>query len=120
MQESRRSFLHGSAALGACALFPAASLLSQQPHRGMPDPPQAAGPSETEQPVTRPKIDPRAIMQQHEKDFRDSLNELYEKVRELKAQADNTPTSEIFSVKIYDETKEIEKLAKQLRNRAKN
>lgn len=86
----------------------------------MPDPPQPAGPSETEQPVSGPRIDPRAIMQRHEKDFRESLNELYEKVRELKTQADNTPTSEIFSVKIYDETKEIEKLAKQVRSRARN
>jgi hypothetical protein len=117
MLKSRRQFLHGSAALAGCAL--AAPLLAQQVEHGMPLPPQHSGPSETEQPEA-PKFNPRLIMQQHEKDFREKLDELFRKVQELKKEVDSTPTAEIFSVKIYMETKGIESLAKQLKKLAKS
>jgi len=120
MPETRRQFLQGGAVLSAGALFFALRPGAQQPHRGMPDPPQPAGPSETEQPVTAPKFDPRLIMEEHEKNFRKKLEEIYEKVRELKKEADDTPTAEIFSVRICKETKEIESLAKQLKKLAKS
>jgi len=118
VSRTRRQFLCGSAALATAAL--ALPLLAQQVQHGMPVPPQPAGPSETEQPATAPKFDPLLIMEEHEKDFRKKLEEIYEKVHELKMEADATPTADIFSVKIYKQTKEIESLAKQLKKLAKS
>jgi hypothetical protein len=118
MLETRREFLHVSAAFAVCAIT--VPLSAQQVEHGMPIPPQHLGPSDTEQPATTPKLDPRMIMQEHEKDFREKLDELYAKVQELKKDADSTPTADIFSVKIYKQTKEIETLAKQLKKLAKS
>jgi hypothetical protein len=42
------------------------------------------------------------------------------KVRDLKTQVDASHPSEIFSVVIFKQTQEIEKLAKQLKNYAKS
>jgi hypothetical protein len=40
-------------------------------------------------------------------------------VRDLKLQLDQIHTSEIFSLAVFKQTQEIEKLAKQLKNHAK-
>jgi hypothetical protein len=44
---------------------------------------------------------------------------LFTKVRDLKLQLDQIHTSEIFSIAVFKQTQEIEKLAKQLKNHAK-
>ena len=47
-------------------------------------------------------------------------NSLFERVSELKQDTDAMHTAEIFSVKVYKQTGEIEHLAKKLRNLAKS
>jgi hypothetical protein len=120
MLKTRRTFLQWLAPLAASTLVLAARLPAQRPNRGMPNPPAPADPSETLQENSGPHLDRRLIVQQHEKDFREALGYLYDLVRELKLEVENTPTSQIFSVKIYKETQEIEKLAKRLKSRAKS
>ena len=44
---------------------------------------------------------------------------LFAKVSDLRLQVDALHTSDIFSIAIFKETQEIEKLAKQLKNYAK-
>jgi hypothetical protein len=58
-------------------------------------------------------------LQQHEKDFRESLAKLSERVQELKAEVEQLHCSDIFSVKIYKQASDIEHLAKQLKTLAK-
>jgi hypothetical protein len=120
MLETRREFLHCSAAMAACALSCAVPLAGQQIVNGMPVPPSHDGPPETTEPATPPRPDPKLIMEEHEKNFREDLDQLFEKVQALKLEADKTPSEQIFSVKIYKQTKEIEKLAKELRHNAKD
>ena len=45
--------------------------------------------------------------------------QLFSKVRDLKFQVDALHTSDIFSIAIFKETQEIEKLAKQLKSYAR-
>jgi hypothetical protein len=61
-----------------------------------------------------------ALLQQHEREFRESLASLSERVNELKEEVAELHSSSIFSVKIYKQSSEIERLAKQLKNLAKS
>ncbi len=45
--------------------------------------------------------------------------QLFAKVRDLKLQVDALRSSDIFSIAIFKETQEIEKLAKQLKSYAR-
>jgi hypothetical protein len=47
------------------------------------------------------------------------MAQLFAKVRDLKLQVDALHSSNIFSIAIFKQTQEIEKLAKQLKNYAK-
>ena len=62
----------------------------------------------------------RALLQQHEREFRESLASLSERVNELKEEVAELHSSSIFSVKIYKQSSEIARLAKQLKNLAKS
>jgi cell division protein FtsN len=86
----------------------------------MPSPPE---PAETEPHAansTGRTPSQRAVLLQHERDFRESLTSLSERVNELKAEVAELHSSDIFSVKIYKQSSEIERLAKQLKNLAKS
>ena len=118
MEELRRQFLRSAGGLlGAVAW--GIRLNAGPQARKMPTPPQ---PAESQSSIpdtagTRPSK--RAILEQHEREFRDSLAALFERVSELKYDVDQLHSSDIFSVKIYKQTGEIEHLAKQLRTLAK-
>jgi len=88
-----------------------------EPRRRTPvDPPE---PAEKQTPSGS---DPNAVMAQRhsqEKEVRQTLDELFVRVRDLKAELDHTPTAEVFSVDIFKRTQEIEKLAKRLKAYAK-
>ncbi len=47
------------------------------------------------------------------------MAQLFVKVRDLKLQVDALHPSDVFSIAIFKQTQEIEKLAKQLKNYAK-
>jgi len=61
----------------------------------------------------------RAQLKLNEKEFRESLASLYDRVGELKQDVETTHTADVFSLKIYKQTGEIEHLAKKLRSLAK-
>jgi len=58
----------------------------------------------------------RARLQQQEKEFRQTLERLFVRVGDLKGQVQGLNGSDIFSVSVFKQTQEIEKLAKQLKN----
>ena len=119
MRNLRRQFLWctgATFAAGICGI--ASSALPQS--RKMPSPPQ---PAETEPHAARSTgrtSSQRALLQQHEREFRESLASLSERVNELKEEVAELHSSSIFSVKIYKQSSEIERLAKQLKNLAKS
>lgn len=124
MAEARRKFL--TTIGGAAGCFVALRGLAQEPKKKdspMPDPPK---PAETLNPAEAaaaarqdPQIAKRAMLLQNEKEFRAGVNRLHQLVSELKEDLDKTATTDVFSVQMYKKTEEIEKLAKQLKGKAR-
>ena len=119
MIDSRRSFLFSVAVAG---MFTA---LQQQPPtpirpraEPMPEHPEPAQKLPTAQQRKSNANNPAALVA-HEKELRAATDQLLIRVQEFRAQLDGTHTAEVFSVSMYKQTEDIEKLAKLLRNRAK-
>ncbi len=119
MRQPRREFLFFGGIIFAGAMC-GARLNAYGQSRKMPNPPPPAETNPTMSGTTSNRVPQRAILQQHEKEFRESLATLFERVNELKVEVEELHSADIFSVKIYKQTSEIEHLAKQLKNLARN
>jgi len=118
MMELRRSFLRLLAAALAGSVG-GGSLAFQEKRRSMPEPPTPAAPEETRREAGDPQASQRAQLKLNEKEFRESLAHLYDRVRELRQDLESLHTADIFSVKVYKQTDEIEHLAKRLKSLAR-
>jgi len=61
----------------------------------------------------------KRILEENEKDIKKKVEKLYELAVELKAEVDKTDSSKVLSLAMLKKTEEIEKLAKDIRNRSK-
>ena len=89
--------------------------------RGFPDPPEPAGkqnPAAATPDNTGHQSAKRAL-QENEREFRAGVERLYQLTNELHDEVQKTPTSEILSIRMYKKTEEIERLAKQIKSKAK-
>ncbi len=122
MRETRRGFLASVAVLGSCMAAGNGWLATQEKHRGMPDPPPPAvppGPNGA-QSGGAPSANQRALQRvQSERDFRAGVERLYELTSELRDEVQRTPTADVLSVGMYKRMEAIEKLAKQLKGKAR-
>jgi hypothetical protein len=119
MLDSRRSFLAAATSAGVFAF------LQQQPptpirprSEPMPEHPEPAQKLPSGQPGKARTDNPAALIA-HEKELRETTDRLLIKLQEFRAQLDGTHTAEVFSVNLYKQTEDIEKLAKLLRTRAR-
>ena len=119
MRQLRREFLFFGGVVFSGAMC-GVQLTASGQSRKMPNPPPPAETTPTMSDSTGNRAPQRAILQQHEKEFRESLATLFARVNELKVEVEELHSADIFSVKIYKQTSEIEHLAKQLRNLARN
>jgi hypothetical protein len=123
MRETRRGFLASVAVLGSCLAAGNALLATQsKKHSGMPSPPtQAVPPVPLGQSTPTPgqQTARKALLLQNEKEFRAGVERLYELTGELRDEVQKTSTTDVLSVGMYKKTEEIEKLAKQLKGKAK-
>ena len=121
MLDSRRRFLKNLAGLSSSFLLFQSSPPIPAPRRRVPvDPPPPAEKQETDNPVDTSRTAKRAQLQAQEKQFRETMARLFTKVSDLKLQVDALHPAEVFSVTIFKQTQEIEKLAKQLKTYAKS
>jgi uncharacterized membrane protein YccC len=67
--------------------------------RKMPSPPEAAETTPTASSNAGSRASQRALLQQHEKGFRESLAKLSERVQELKAEIEQLHSSDIFPLR---------------------
>jgi hypothetical protein len=122
MEETRRRFLMALAAAASCSVVAESTVFAQQrKDNPFPTPPASA---ETQNPAEAaanadPQSARRAALKQDEKEFRAGVSRLYQLAGELKQEVDKTLTTEVFSVKMYKKTEEIEKVAKMLKGKAK-
>ena len=117
MRQARRDFLRVLTAAGSLAM--SGAILNAQGRHKFPDPPQPAEQGDVGAAPINTQSAQRAQLKLNEKEFRESLASLYDRVIALKQDVDGTRTSNVFSVKVYKETGEIEHLAKKLRSLAK-
>jgi hypothetical protein len=86
-----------------------------------PKPPTPGDPQERDKNADAP--DPQTVnrtsMRQNEKEFRAGVERLYQLSSELREEMQKTPTTNVLSVRMYKKTEEIEKLAKQLKRKAR-
>ncbi len=67
----------------------------------------------------RPKFDPKLILAANQKEIKKNVEKLYDLASELKAEVEKTDSVLVLSVAMLRKTDEIEKLAKEIRSRAK-
>ena len=66
-----------------------------------------------------PKINPRPLLEANQKEIKKSVERLYDLASELKAEVEKTDSVRVLSVAMLRKTDEIEKLAREIRSRAK-
>jgi hypothetical protein len=122
MREMRRRIVIGLAvgiflATSAESLFAQRHVrhpnLQQQPYH-----PPVTGIGKDAAPL-EPKSARAAMLLQNEKEFREGVEQLSVLVNELKEEVEKTQTPDVLSVKMYKKAHEIEKLAKQIKNKVK-
>jgi hypothetical protein len=123
MEKTRRSFLITLAGAASCSGAASGSVIAQvRKSNPFPSPPPSAetqNPAEEAAAKTDPQSAKRAALREDEKIFREDVDRLYQLASALKQEVDKTPTSDVFSVQMYRKTEEIEKVAKQLKAKAK-
>jgi len=115
MNTGRRYFLTGIAA----ALAGTPALLSAGQGRSpdnshIPQIPDAAGPEDVPLP---PRADPKVQLKEDQKELRRDVDRLVQMVKDLKDESDKTPEADVLSLSLVKKAEDIEKLARQIRDR---
>ncbi len=112
--ESRRRFLRTAIAVGVpagiLAFVPGVQARTRRPQ----NPPQ-----QKDDETRPPKIDPKLILEANQKEIKKNVEKLYDLAAELKAEVEKTDSVQVLSLAMLRKTEEIEKLAKDIRSRAK-
>jgi hypothetical protein len=112
--KSRRKFLHATIAVGVpagiLALLPGVQARAKHPQN--PQQPK----DEDSHP---PKIDPKLILEANQKEIKKNVEKLYDLASDLKAEVEKTDSVQVLSMAMLRKTEEIEKLAREIRSRAK-
>jgi len=66
-----------------------------------------------------PKTDTKAILESNQKDIKKNVERLFQLASELKTEVEKTDSVLVLSLALLKKTEEIEKLAKDIRSRAK-
>jgi hypothetical protein len=112
--KSRRKFLTNMIAAGMpagiLALLPAAQLPGARPQN-----PQ----QQKDDDANAPKMDPKLILEANQKEIKKNVEKLYDLASELKAEVEKTDSVHVLSMAMLRKADEIEKLAKEIKSRAK-
>ena len=112
--EVRRNFLTRIVSVvvpaGILAFLPSAQARAKPPQN--PQLPKEEDPN-------APKPDPKLILEANQKEIKKNVEKLYDLASELKAEVEKTDSVHVLSVAMLRKTDEIERLAKEIRSRAK-
>jgi hypothetical protein len=111
MKNSRRRFVIALCAVGVPLGALARTQVAQAPTR----PTQR----EKEDDPNTPKLDTKAILEANEKGIKKNVERLFQLASELKTEVEKTDSVLVLSLPMLKKTEEIEKLAKEIRIRAK-
>ena len=113
--DSRRKFLKLTIAVG----FPAGMLALLPAYRAAAQRQSTQQQREKEDEMRPPKPDPKLILEANQKEIKKNVEKLYELASELKAEVEKTDSVQVLSLALVRKTEEIERLAKEIRSRAK-
>ena len=118
MSDTRRRFLTALAGTGALALLRAGILSGQAKPSGRPATSDPSIEPESSDP-TPAKSSTKALLEANEKDIKKNIEKLYQLASDLKTEVEKTNSSQILSLALVKEAEEIEKLAHDIKSRAK-
>lgn len=117
MTDNRRSFLTGLAGT-TLIMMPAAFLSGQAKPTGRPKPTDPSQEPESTDPAPA-KSPAKAVLEANEKDIKKNIEKLYQLATDLKAEIEKTDSSQFLSLAMVKKAEEIEKLARDIKTRAK-
>ena len=118
MFDTRRSFLTMLAGAGTLVIMRTESLGGQVKPTGRPPASDPSQEPESSDP-TPAKSPTKAILEANEKDIKKNIEKLYQLATDLKAEIEKTDSSQVLSLALVKKAEEIEKLAHDIRTRAK-
>jgi gas vesicle protein len=116
---SRKRFLIGAMLTGVCWVLLASPVRGQEPRPPMEPRPSAQddGTNSKEGPsLPNPE---KKILEENDKDMKKKVERLYELASELKDQVTKTDSSKVLSLDLVKKAEEIERLAREIKNRSK-
>ena len=117
MKTGRRFFLSSIAAtLAATRALLAGSQRHGTPSHN-PQVPDASNSNGADDAPLPPAADPKARLKKDQKALRRDVDRLLQLVKDLKDESDKTPETDVLSLSLVKKTEDIEKLARQIRDR---
>jgi hypothetical protein len=113
--KNRRTFLGGLLTAGLAAQFTRELPQTQNPK--LPQDQKTTPDSTPENPLA-PSAEKR-MLEENQKDIKKKVEKLYDLATELKAEVDKTDSSKVLSLNLVRKAEEIEKLAREIKNRSK-
>ena len=118
MFDTRRSFLSALGAAGTLAFFAAVLRGQARPQSRPPGSPADASKPDESEPMPE-KSPTKAMLEANEKDIKKNIEKLYQLASDLKEEVEKTDSSQILSLALLKKADEIEKLAHDIKTRAK-
>lgn len=116
---SRRKFVAGMAqwALAGPIVILASGRLAPATMPKKPFGPRAQREPPPE-PAEAPHVDPKQVLKHNEQQIRDDVEKLYTLAEQLKKEVEKTDSINVLSLVVVDSARQIENLAKQIKNLA--
>jgi hypothetical protein len=102
-----------------CAMGLPLGVLARRLAAQVPISPPSRSPIAKDEDANAPKIDTKAVLEANEKGIKKNVERLYQLAGELRAEVEKTDSVHVLSLGMLKKTEEIEKLAKEIRSRAK-
>ena len=119
MKTGRRFFLSGVAATLAGTRGLLAGGQGQQGRypRRIPEVPDASNSNGTSDTPLPARADPKVQLKEGQKELRHDVDHLLQLAKDLKDESDKTPETDVLSLSLVKRVEDIEKLARQIRDR---
>jgi|SRR5580704_2593622 hypothetical protein len=119
MKTGRRFFLSGFAATlaGTRALLAGGDGQRHENPSHIPQIPDASGSTGADDIPLPARADPKVQLKEGQKELRRDVDHLLQLAKDLKDESDKTPETDVLSLSLVKKAEDIEKLARQIRDR---
>jgi hypothetical protein len=119
MKTGRRFFLSGVAAMlaGTRALLAGGQGQRHDNPSRVPQIPDASNSNGADDIPLPPRANPKVQLKEDQKELRHDVDHLLQLAKDLKDESDKTPETDVLSLSLVKKVEDIEKLARQIRDR---